>query len=132
MPISIIGNCASSNYTGIGGVSIHVFRLGSILFGKQHLNIVYNTIYIQRKELHRNNYHYTKKDIQQFYNTKNAPWVTLLPSFKNAHLNLIAWLFQYIPLIWFRILHFYWPIEIKRSLINCFLSLSKSLALSIL
>ncbi len=105
MRISIIGNCASSNYIGIGGVSIHVFRLGSILFGKQQLNRVYNTIYIQRKELHRNNYHYSKKDIQHFYNTKNAPWVSLLPSFKNAHLNMLVWFFRYILFDKAKILH---------------------------
>ena len=105
MQISIIGNCASSNYTGIGGVSIHVFRLGSILFGKQQLSRVYNTLYIQRKELHRNNYAYSKKDIQHFYNTKNVPWVALLPSFKNAHLNMIVWFFRYILFDRAKVLH---------------------------
>lgn len=105
MQISIIGNCASSNYTGIGGVSIHVFRLGSILFGKQQLNRVYNTIYVQRKELNRNQFAYSKKDIQHFYNTKNASWVSLLPSFKNAHLNMIVWFFRYILFDRAKILH---------------------------
>jgi hypothetical protein len=105
MKVSVLGNCATSNYTGIGGVSIHVFRLGGILFGKQQLNRVYNTIYVQRKELNRNHYSYSKKDIQDFYNTKNVPWVTLLPSFKNAHLNLIAWFFRYILFDRAKILH---------------------------